>query len=324
MRAIVYERYGPPDVLELRDVPAPEVKDDEVLVRVHAASVNRSDWERLTARPAYVRFAGAGLLRPKRPILGSDVAGRVEAVGRDVTQFRPGDAVLADTLYFGMGAFAEYVAVPERAPIAHKPPGLSFEAAATLPQAALLALQGLLRKGPAAPGQRVAIVGAGGGGGSFAVQIAKSRGAEVTGVDHGGKADLMRSLGADHVVDYTRADYTRRGERYDRILDFAGGRSLRANRRALASAGVYLLVGGSVPRLLQAAVVGGLISKVGDEQMGVLVARPNKDDLSDVAERAAAGTLNPAIDRTYDLGEVPEALRRLGAGRALGKLVVTP
>lgn len=324
MRALVYRRYGGPEVLAVEDVPAPVATERQVLVQVRAVSLNRSDWEALTGRPAYVRLGGTGVRRPKQAILGSDIAGVVTAVGGDVAGFAPGDEILADTIYFGHGGLAAQVAISVRAPLAHKPAGLSFEAGAAVPQAAVLALQALQRPRPVAAGERVAIVGAGGGAGSFAVQIARSMGAEVTGVDHGRKAGLMRSLGAAHVVDYTREDYTRGGWSYDRIVDFVAARSLRANRRALTGDGVYHVAGGSVPRLLSAAVAGGLRSRFGNRHMGVLVGKPNSEDLAEVAERAATGTLTPAIDRTYRLEEAAEALRRLGAGEALGKQVVVP
>ncbi len=319
----MYERYGPPEVLELAQVDMPSVEEDGVLIRVRAASVNRSDWEALSGRPAFVRFSGAGFWRPKNPILGSDVAGIVERVGSRVTRFRPGDEVFGDALYFGAGTFAEYAVLPERAPLALKPPGLSFVDAATLPQAAVLALQGLRDKGQVEPGQRVLINGAGGGGGSFAVQIAASLGAEVTGVDSGAKLDAIRSLGAAHVVDFARQNYTRLGNRYDRILDFVGVRSIFTKKRALGSSGVYLVVGASVPRLLEAAVVGGLMSKMGTATLGVLIARPNRDDLAEVGRLAESGTITPLVEKQYPLDAVPDALRHLGEGRAIGKLVIT-
>ncbi len=323
MRAVVYERYGPPDVLRVREVPVPDVGDRQVLIRVHAASVNRSDWETLTGSPSYVRLSGSGFWKPKRPILGSDVAGVIEAVGKDVTDFRPGDEVLADTLYAGAGGFAEYVAVPAGAPVVAKPPELPFDVAAALPQAGALALHATRTKGGIVPGQRVLIVGGGGGGGTLAIQMAKARGAEVTAVDNTGKLDLMRAMGADHAVDHTREDYTKMGERYHRIVDFVASRSLRANRRVLQPGGAYQVVGGNTRRIIGAAALGKLLSRAGGHQLGVLVATPSKDDLAHLAGLAAAGGVAPAIDRRYDLTEVPEALARLGANQALGKLVVT-
>ncbi len=322
MKAILYERYGSPDVLGLRDVEKPVVKADGVLIRVRAASVNRSDWEALTARPAYVRFSGSGFLKPKRTCLGSDVAGRVEAIGSNVTQFQPGDEVLGDILWHGLGAFAEYVCVPESAPLVLKPTSITFEQAAAMPQAAVLGLQGLRDKGQVQPGHRVLISGAGGGGGTFAVQIAKSLGTEVTGVDSTTKLDMMRSIGADQVIDYTHEDFVKGGQRYDRILDFAGRRSIFAHKRALRPEGTYLMVGGSTPRILQTLVVGSLISKTSSNSMSLLMARPNKEDLSYLAGLVEAGELTPVIDRSYDLSDVPEALRYLGGGHAVGKIVI--
>jgi NADPH:quinone reductase-like Zn-dependent oxidoreductase len=265
---------------------------------------------------------GGGFWKPKDQILGSDVAGVVEAVGADVTEFRPGDEVLGDTLYHGHGGFAEYVAVPAQAPIVAKPPGITFAQAATLPQGAVLALQGLRAKQEVRDGHQILINGAGGGSGTLAVQMAKSLGAEVTGVDAGDKFEVMRSAGADHVIDYTAEDFTRSESRYDRILDFVGSRSLFAFRRVLKPDGVYLIVGGSMPRLLQAVFVGWLITRLGRSRMGLLAARPNRDDLSHVAHRVATGELTPLIDEVYGLHEVPAALSRLGEGRACGKLVI--
>ncbi|VAW08698.1 hypothetical protein MNBD_ACTINO02-1350 [hydrothermal vent metagenome] len=300
----------------------PAMKADGVLIRVHTVSVNRSDWEALTARPVYVRLGGSGFLRPKRPILGSDIAGTVQAVGSDVAEFKPGDEVLVDSMWHGLGGFAEYVSVPERAPLVLKPGEVSFDQAASLPQAAVLALQGLRYKREIQPGDKVLISGAGGGAGSFAIQLAKAHGAEVTGVDSTIKLDMMRDLGADRVVDYTREKLTSGGHRYDRILDFASSRSIFAHRRLLAPGGIYAMVGGSMLRILQTAALGPLISKSGKVQMGVLVAKPNKEDLSYLADLVASGELTPAIDGHYELREVPAALRYLGEGHALGKIVI--
>lgn len=321
MKAYVYERYGGPDVLELRDIPVPELRPDSVLVRVHAVSLNRSDWETLTGRPAYVRI---GALRtPSDPVLGSDVAGRVEAVGSDVTEFEPGDEVFGDTLFSGHGGFAEYVRVPEAGPLVTKPAGISFAEASTIPQAGILGLQGMRQGGAVASGDRVLVNGAGGGGGTYAVQIAKSMGTEVTGVDHTTKLDTMRSIGADRVIDYTSDDYTSEGAGYDRILDFVGNRSIFAQRRALRPGGRYLVAGGPVPRILQAAVVGGLMSWIGSRHLGVLLAKPNKRDLTHLGELVETGTITPVVDGTYGLADVPAALARLGAGGANGKIVIT-
>jgi len=314
---MVYERYGTPEVLEMREVDAPVLGDRDLLIRVEAASVNRSDWEGLIGKPLYARTRG--LRRPKGLVLGSDVAGRVVEVGSAVESFRVGDEVFGDVMYHGASAFAEYVCVPETAPIVHKPPTISFAEASTLPQAAVIALQGT--SGSVVPGDRVLVNGAGGGAGAFAVQMAKTAGAEATGVDNGRKQEFMRSLGADHVLDYTATDYTKTGIRYDLILDLVCERSMFAIRRAVAPRGRYAVVGGSVRALMSAATVGRLLS-TGGRRIGVLMVRPNKDDLIRVGEMVADGTLRATIERTYTLDEVPEALRHLGKGRALGKLVI--
>jgi NADPH:quinone reductase-like Zn-dependent oxidoreductase len=306
-------------MLRLEEVDRPSPKDDEVLVRVRAVSVNASDWEALRGKPLYARIGGPA--RPHFRTLGSDIAGRVEAAGPGVTRFRPGDEVFGDNLAL-MGGFAEYVRVREKA-LAAKPTGMSFEEAAAIPQAGVIALQGIRRKGNVQPGQKVLINGAGGGAGSFAVQLAKLAGAEVTGVDSGAKLNFVRSLGADSVVDYTREDFTRTGEHYDLILDLAGHRSVFDYRRALAARGRYLYVGGSVPTLLQVLIVGPLMGQKAGKKIRLLVVQPNPQDLTAVAELCRAGTIVPVIDRRFSLGEVPDALRYLGEGHAQGKLVIT-
>ncbi|MGF1618517.1 MAG: NAD(P)-dependent alcohol dehydrogenase [Acidimicrobiia bacterium] len=320
MKAVTYDRYGGPENLRLTDVEKPALKDNGLLIRVHAASLNRSDWETLVGSPAYVRFGG--LLKPSTAILGSDIAGTVEEVGDNVTRFQPGDEVFGDILYAGSGGLGEYVSVPETAPLALKPAGLSFETAAALPQAGLLAVQGMRARGGVQPGQKVLVNGAGGGGGTFSLQVARLLGAEVTGVDSAIKLDLLASVGADEVIDYAIADYTRGVDKYDRILDFVGSRSVFANGRALTNGGVYLVVGGPARRLLQAFLVGGLISKLGSKHLGVLIARPNSADLEDLAKEVVAGRVTPVIDRVYTLDEAPEAMRLLGEERSLGKVVV--
>jgi NADPH:quinone reductase-like Zn-dependent oxidoreductase len=317
MRAIVYERYGSPEVLGIREVETPVVGDRDVLIRVEAASVNRSDWEGLIGKPLYARMGG--LWRPRNSILGSDVAGRVVEVGSAVDLFRPGDEVFGDVMYHGGSAFAEYVCVPETAPIVHKPTTVTFAQASTLPQAALIALQGM--SGRIEPGDRVLVNGGGGGAGAFALQMAKAAGAEVTGVDNPLKQDFMRSLGADHVLDYTRMDYTKTDTGYDLILDLVCERSMFAIRRAVAPGGRYAVVGGSVGALLSAATVGRLLS-TGGRRIGVLMVRPNKEDLVRVADMVVTGALRTTIERTCPFEGVPEALRHLGEGRALGKLVI--
>jgi NADPH:quinone reductase-like Zn-dependent oxidoreductase len=247
MKAIVYTRYGPPEALQLKEVAQPTLKDDEVLIKVHAVSVNRSDWEGLRGKPLYARLGG--LLRPRQQRLGSDIAGQVEMAGRNISRFQPGDEVFGDILP-RLGGFAEYVCARESA-LAPKPASMTFEQAAAIPQAAVIALQGIRDKGQVQPGQKVLISGAGGGAGTFAVQLAKLHGAEVTGVDNTGKLDFVRSLGADHVIDYTREDFTKNGKQYDLILDIVAHRSVFAYKRALRSNGCYFLAGGSVATMLQ-------------------------------------------------------------------------
>ena len=322
MKAIVQHEFGPPDVLELREVDEPVVDDDEVLVRVHAGSVNPADWHRVTGTP-YIARLEAGLLKPKRTIAGSDMAGRVEAVGQNATRFRPGDEVFGE---IGGGAFAEYVCVAEDE-IGLKPTNLTFEQAAAVPMAAITALQGLRDKGKIQPGQSVLINGASGGVGTFAVQIAKALGAEVTGVCSTRNVDMVRSLGADHVVDYTRDDFAGSGPRYDVMLDNVGNRSLADCRRSLNRKGIYILVGGPksgrwlgpVKRL-----IGALFAFMFASQKAVpLLAKPSKDDLVVLRDLVESGKVVPVIDRHHELSEVPEALRYLEQGHARGKIVIT-
>lgn len=317
MKAAMRTQYGPPQVLSVREVTKPVPGDGEVLIRVHAASINASDTEGLAGKPLYARIDGP--LRPRTKILGSDVAGTVEGVGAGVSLFRPGDEVFGDTLYHGAGAFAEYVSVKEGAPLVIKPPHLSFEQAATLPQAAVIAIQAISKR--VQNGDQVLINGAGGGAGTFAIQLAKAAGAEVTGVDNEWKQEHMRSQGADRVIDYRREDYTQDRGRYDLILDLAGHRSIFAIARALAPGGRYAVVGGSVASLLQAVIVGPLVGR--RKRLGLLIVRPNKADLDQAASLVADGTLHPVIDRIFPLAAVPEALSYVGEGRALGKVVIS-
>ena len=307
----------------LADIDRPALAHDGVLVRVRAASLNQADLDYLTGTPLLTRM-GTGFRKPRNRGLGLDAAGQVEAVGTDVTQFVPGDEVFGDLTQYGYGAFAEYAAAPESA-WAKKPTGMTFEQAATVPQAAILALQGLRGNRAIGPGDRVLINGASGNVGPFAVQIAKSFGAHVTGVCSTAKMDFVRGLGADDVIDYTRDDYTRSGQRYDWILDVAGNRSILECRRALARGGVYVMVGGPTKRILGALVLGPLISLAGSRTMGLLWGwKPFRlEDVAVLTELIDAGALVPAIDRTFRLDEVPEALRYLAARQARGKLVVT-
>ena len=317
MRAAVQERYGGPDVLRVADVPVPRAGDGQVLVKVAATSINLSDWEGLTGSPGYSRLGG--LRAPRRPILGSDIAGWVEAVGAGVTRFRPGDEVYGDNLQL-KGGFAEYAVAPASV-LAAKPDGLTFAEASSLPQAAAISLQGTAR---AAPGLRLLINGAGGGSGAFAIQLAKRLGAHVTGVDNGGKLDFMRSLGADEVIDYRRDDFTRVRPPYDLILDLVAHRSVFAYRRALAPGGRYRCVGGTVRSLLRVLTIGAFAGLVTRRSLGVLVVKEGPDHFEPLADLCVAGEVDIHIDRTFGLDEVAAALAHVGAGRALGKVVVTP
>jgi len=319
MKAMVYTKYGTPDVLQLKEVEKPGPEDNEVLIKVHAASVNSWDWDLLRGTP-FVNRLMFGLLKPK-VILGCDIAGRVEVVGRNVKQFQPGDEVFGDLSGCGWGGFAEYVCARENA-LALKPACLTFEQAAAVPQAALLALQGLRYKGQIQPGQKILINGAGGGVGTFAVQMAKSLGAEVTGVDSTQKLEVVRSLGADHVIDYTQEDFTKNGKPYDMILDVAGFRSIYDYRRALGPGGVYVMIGGSSALVFQLMFLGPWISMVGSKKMGILLHKPNKG-LDFITGLFEAGKVEPVIDRRYPLSEAADALRYFGAGLARGKVVIT-
>ena len=325
MRAIVHERYGPPsEVLKLRDIEAPSAQDGGVLVRVRAAAVNPADWHGIRGDPYIARLA-FGLRAPRDPVPGCDLAGQVEAVGDDVTAFRPGDEVFGSPFMRGLGGFAELASVPAEA-LARKPANVSFEQAAAVPVAGITALQGLRDHGQVEAGHKVLIVGASGGVGTFAVQIAKHLGAEVTGVCSGRNADLVRSLGADHVIDYTQEDFTRGGERYDVVFQLAGTASPSACRRALAPKGT--LVGSSgEPRgrlfgpLGRAVKARALSPFVGQRLMSFTVL-PNTKDLESLTTLIESGDVTPVIDRRYPLAEVPEAIGYLEQGRARGKVVI--
>jgi NADPH:quinone reductase-like Zn-dependent oxidoreductase len=319
MKAVVFTKYGPPEVLQLKEVEKPVPGDNEVLIKVHAASVNSWDWDLLRGTPLVNRLM-FGLLKPKI-ILGCDIAGQVEAVGKNVKQYRAGDEVFGDLSGCGWGGFAEHVCANENA-LALKPVSLTFEQAAAVPQAALLALQALRYKGEVWPGQKVLINGAGGGVGTFAVQMAKSFGAEVTGVDSTKKLSMVQSLGADHVIDYKREDFTRNGLRYDLVLDVAGYRSIFDYKRALNPGGVYVMIGGSMVLVFQLLFLAPWISMIGGKKMGLLLHRPNKG-LDFMTELFEAGKVVPVIDSCYPLSEVPEALRYFGEGQIQGKVVIT-
>ena len=321
MKAMVFTRYGPPDGIKLKEVPKPAPKDDELLIRVQASSINSWDWEYLTGKP-FINRLMFGLLKPEpgKQILGADIAGTVEAVGRHVTRFQPGDAVFGD-LWDNWGGFAEYACAHETA-LEPKPANSTFQEAAAVPQAGVLALQGLRKTGQIQPGQKVLINGAGGGVGTFAVQIAKLSGTEVTGVDASHKLNAVRSLGADHVIDYTQKDFTKTGEHYDLILDCQGYRSMFEYKRALRPGGTYAMVGGPLPRILQLLFLNFCGSLARDNRNLRLVAEGPNKGLADLKELIQAGKLIPMVDRTFGLSEVPEALRYFGEGRHKGKIVI--
>jgi NADPH:quinone reductase-like Zn-dependent oxidoreductase len=319
MKAIVYHKYGSSDVLKLEEVQKPTPADNQLLIKIHAVSINRSDWEGLTGKPLYARIGG--LIKPNAKILGSDIAGTVEAVGKDVKQFKPGDEVFGLILNYG-GGFAEYACKSEKA-LALKPTGMTFEEAAAIPQAAFIALQGIRGKGNVQPGQKVLINGAGGGTGTFAIQLAKLAGAEVTGVDNAEKLELMRSLGADHVIDYTKVDFTQNGQQYDLILDVIADRSVFAYQRALKTNGSYFMAGGSVTTMFQSLLLGPLIRRITSRNIKLLMVQTDSKDLVTITELIESGKVKLVIDKRYTFSETAEALRYLGEGHAKGKVVIT-
>lgn len=322
MKAIVYTKYGSPSELSLQEVEKPTPKENEVLVKIYAASVNSWDWDLLRGNPFVVRMIG-GLRKPRHQILGADIAGQVEAVGKNVKDFHPGDEVIGDIAGSGFGGFAEYVAIPEEL-LAKKSPAMTFEQAAAIPQAGLLALQGLRHKGMIKPGQQVLINGAGGGVGTLALQYAKSMGAEVICVDKAEKFEMLRSLGADHLIDYTKEDYTRTGRQYDRILDVTAHRSVSDYKRALKRGGVFTMIGGSMGwLLLQFLFMAPLFTTFGTKKLGIMGYKPNRKDLDYLSQLFEEGKLIPVIDRCYPLPEVPAALQHLGDGHAKGKIVIS-
>jgi len=319
MKAIVYTKYGSPDVLQFKEVEKPAPTDGQILVKIYAASANPLDWHLMRASPFLARLAG-GLRKPKDPRLGADFAGRVEAVGANVAQFQPGDEVFGAST----GAFAEYICVAE-SEVALKPANLSFEQAAAVPVAATTALQGLRDTGQIHTGQRVLVNGASGGVGTFAVQIARAFGTEVTGVCSTRNLDMVRSIGADHAIDYMKEDFTRTGQHYDLIYDAVGNRSVSAYRRALNPGGTCVVAGfTSLPRLFEHMLLGPLRSKIGDKKVGLMgTAQIKQQDLVSLRELLEAGKVTPVIGRRYSLREVPEAIRYLEAKHARGKVVIT-
>jgi len=320
MKAILFTKYGSPDVLQLKEVEKPTPKDNEVLIKVHAASANPLDWHRMRGEPFLARM-GEGFLKPKNPKLGADIAGRVEAVGSNVTEFQPGDEVFGSV---GAGGFAEYVCAREKYFVL-KPGNLSFEEAAAAPVVGFTALQGLRDTGQIQAGQKVLINGASGGVGTFAVQLAKSYGAEVTGVCSTRNLDMVRSIGADHVIDYTREDFTKNGRHYDLIYDAVGNRSVSDYKRALSPHGICVIAGfTSLSRLFEHMVLGPLVSKTGSKQIGLQgIATTPKKDLLVIKELLEAGKVVPVIDKSYPLSETAEAIRYLEKGHARGKVVIT-
>ncbi|WP_160725847.1 NAD(P)-dependent alcohol dehydrogenase [Bacillus sp. USDA818B3_A] len=321
MKAIVYNKYGSPDVLQLKEVEKPFLEDNHVLVKIHAASLNFGNLVLLKGEPFLARFA-FGLFKPKYPIPGGDMAGRVEAVGKNVQQFNPGDEVFGDLSASGWGGFAEYVSVPENA-LALKPANLSFEEAAAVPMAGVTALQSLRDKGKIQPGQKVLINGASGGVGTFAAQIAKSFGVEVTGVCSTRNVDVLQSFGVDRVIDYTKEDFTKNTEKYDLILGVNGHHSIPAYKRVLKQNGIFVHVGGSGAQMFQAMVLGPWVTMTGSRKMGTFLQRANQKDLVYLKDLVESGKVKPIIDKCYKLNEVPEAFRYFEEGRAQGKVVIT-
>lgn len=321
MKAIVFSEYGSPDVLQLEEIEKPQPKGDEILVKVHASSVNAGDWHILRADPFLMRLA-FGLFRPKLSVLGADIAGRVEAVGPEAKRFNVGDAVFGELSRHGYGGFAEYACAPEEA-FALKPANLTFEEAAAVPAAGFTALQALRDAGKIQAGQKVLICGASGGVGTFAVQLAKHFGAEVTAVCSTRNLERVRAIGADHVIDYTTEDFARNGKRYDLIIAANGYRSIFDYRRALNPCGTYVLSGGTTRQFFEALLLGPLLSRRGRQSMGNILSRPNGKDLGILAGLLESGAVKPVIDRQYRFEEVPDAIRYLEEGHAQGKVVIT-
>jgi NADPH:quinone reductase-like Zn-dependent oxidoreductase len=319
MKAVVYTRYGSPDVLRLGEVDEPAPADDEVLVKIHAASVNAADWHRLRGKPLFARFLIGGFRKPKYPVLGSDIAGRVEAVGKNVRQLQPGDEVFGG---IGQGGFAEYASVRESRLLA-KPANVSFASAAAVPIAAVTALQALRDKGQIRAGQKVLINGASGGVGTFAVQIAKAFGAEVTGVCSTRNLETARRIGADQVIDYTREDFTRNGRHYDLIIDIAANHTISDYKRVLSPEGICVRTGFStVSHLLRSSLLGSLASRTGTRRFVSFTAQLKRDDLLLITDWLAAGKVVPVLDRCYPLSEVADAMRYFGVEHARGKVII--
>jgi len=322
MKAIVYTKYGSPDALHVEEMEKPALNDDKVLVKVHAASINAGDMHLLTGDPFPMRLAGIGFFKPKNAILGSDIAGCVEAVGKNVKQFQPGDAVFGDIFGLGSGSFAEYVSVPESA-LALKPSNITYEEVAAVPLAAVTALQGLRDKGHIQPGQKVLINGASGGVGTFAVQIAKAFGAEVTAVCSTRNLDMARTLGADYAIDYTKEDFTQNGRQYDLILAVNGYQPLSAYMRALTPHGIYVFVGGMPAQIFQSLFLAPLMSKSDGRKMTSCMQKANQCDLLFIRDFIEDGKIRPVIDECYLLSNTADAFRYFEKGHTRGKVVIT-
>ena len=319
MKAFVYERYGSSDVLQVREVAKPVPTDEQILIKIHAVSINGSDKESLIGKPGYVRMGG--LFKPGNPILGSDIAGVVEAVGKNNTEFQVGDEVFGEIPGYH-GGFAEYICTSGKT-MMPKPKSMTFEEAAAIPQGGVIAFNGIIKKGQVQSGQKVLINGAGASGGTVSVQLAKLQGAEVTGVDNAGKMEFLRSLGSDHVMDYTREDFTKSGKRFDIILDLIAHRSAFAYPRALKPNGTYFFTGGSLATLFQILILGPLIKRMTGKNVRMLVVPQNREDLNAITEYILAGKVRPAIDKTFPFDDIPEAMRYVSEGLAKGKVVIT-
>ncbi len=319
MKAIYYDQYGSPEVLQYKDVETPTPKENEVLIKIHAASVNSWDWDMLTGKPLLIRMWG--LFRPKYKIPGGDISGEVEAVGKSVTRFKPGDAVFGDLSETGWGGFAQYVCAPETV-LTLKPDSMTHQQAAAIPQGAVMALQGLRYKQGVQAGHNILINGSGGAAGTFAIQIAKHFGATVTAVDSRIKFDMIRSLGADHLIDYTKEDYTQNGKTYDLILDFTCRHSFFDYKRSLTPRGVYLMVGGTMPRIFQALLLCPIFSRRNGKTLRILGIKPN-EGMDTLIELFESGAVLPVIKKSFPLPQTGEALRLIGRGHTLGKVVIT-
>ena len=322
MKAVVYEKYGSTDVLEIKDVKKPTPKPNEVLIKIHGAGVNAADWHLMRGEPFAMRLMGFGFLSPKHKILGNDISGVIEEVGDDVKEFKVGDEVFGDLSSDNFGGFAQYVCTRESS-LVLKPKNLSFEEAAALPTAGITALKGLLNNIEIKPNQKVLINGASGGVGTFAVQIAKALGAEVTAVCSTKKIELIKSLGAHKIIDYTKEDFTKNGEKYDLILACNGYHSIFDYKKSLNPEGVYTMTGGSSSQMFEAMLLGPLLSKFGTKKLGTFMSKADKKNLVILKDLVESGKIKPVIEKSYSLDEVPSAIRYVEEGHAVGKIVIS-